>query len=141
MNPGNIITGCGHCQFIDWSEAYVGHSLVTLQHLLLLNLIEDANIRDFMNSVLKRKYLEVWRSSYDSAPFEEAFAYMPLLGAVSALYGRGDWLTSPKRNDLSRQRYAGILGLHMHRALRAPELQKPFGITDGLSLPQVSEAP
>jgi hypothetical protein len=124
INPGNIITSGGHCQFIDWSEAYVGNCLVTLQHLLLLNRAEDAVIRDFMNAVLKRKYLDVWRTSYDSGPFEEAFAYMPLLGAVSALYGRGDWLTSPKRNDPSRQLYARTLALHMENALCAPELQE-----------------
>jgi len=124
MNPGNIITGCGHCQFIDWSEAYVGNCLVTLQHLLLLNRVEDADIRDFMNSVLKRRYLDVWRTMYDSAPFEEGFAYMPLLGAVSALYGRGDWLTSAERNDPSRQLYARTLAFHMDNALCAPQLQE-----------------
>lgn len=123
MNPGNIITGCGHCQFIDWSEAYVGNCLATLQHLLLLNREKDADIRDFMNLVLKQRYLHVWRTMYDSAPFEEGFAYMPLLGAVSALYGRGDWLTSQERHALRRQRYARVLALHMDSALRAPELQ------------------
>ena len=99
MNQDNIIAGCRRCQFIDWSEAYVGNCLVTLQHLLLLNRAEDADIRDFMNSVLKQRYLNVWLSAYDSAPFNEALAYMPLLGAVSALYGRGNWLTSAERND------------------------------------------
>lgn len=124
MNPGNLITGCGHCQFIDWSEAYVGNCLVTLQHLLLLNQTEDAKIRDFMNSVLKRKYLDVWLASHDAAPFEEGFAYMPLLGAVSALYGRGNWLMSPERNGPGRQLYARTLALHMDRALCAPEFEE-----------------
>lgn len=124
MNPGNITTGCGHCQFIDWSEAYVGNRLVTLQNLLLLNRVEDGDTRDFMNCVLKRTYLDVWRTRYDSALFEESFTYMPLLGAISALYGRGDWLTSPKRNDLRRGLYARRLALHMDVALRAPELQE-----------------
>lgn len=124
MNPGNIITGCGHCQFIDWSEAYVGNCLVTLQHLLLLNREEDADIRDFMNCVLKRRYLDVWRTTCDSAPFKEGFAYMPLLGAVSALYGRGDWLTSPERNTPGRQLYARTLALHMDIGLRAAALQE-----------------
>jgi len=124
MNPGNIITGRGHCQFIDWSEAYVGNCLVTLQHLLLLNRVEGADMRDFMNSVLKLKYRDVWLASYDSALFEEGFAYMPLLGAVSALYGRGDWLTSAERNDPRRQVYARTLALHMDRALCMPELEE-----------------
>lgn len=133
LNPGNIITGCGHCQFIDWSETYVGNCLVTLQHLLLLNRAEDADLRDFMNSVLKQRYLEVWRTGYASGPFEEGLAYMPLLGAVSALYGRGDWLASPECNDLSRQRYARTLALHMVNVLCTPELQAVCAIdgTDG----------
>jgi hypothetical protein len=123
MNPGNIIAGCGHCQFIDWSEAYVGNCLVTLQHLLLLNRAEGAGKRDFMNSVLEQRYLNVWLAAYDAAPFEESFAYMPLLGAVSALYGRGDWLTSQERNDPHRQRYARMLAVHMDRALYARGLE------------------
>ena len=37
MNLGNLVFTEDSCQFIDWSEGYVGHPLVTLQHLLLLN--------------------------------------------------------------------------------------------------------
>jgi len=41
MNRGNILTGVGHGQFIDWSEAYLGNPLISLQHLLLLNKVES----------------------------------------------------------------------------------------------------
>jgi hypothetical protein len=124
MNPGNIVIGCGHCQFIDWSEAYVANCLVALQHLLLLNRTEEPDLRDFMNSVLKRRYLDAWLTVRDATAFQEGFAYIPLLGAVSTLYGRGDWLTSPERNDPRRQSYARTLAFQMDSALRAPELQK-----------------
>lgn len=124
MNPGNIVVDCGRCQFIDWSEAYVGNCLVTLQHLLLLNRVEDPELRALMNSALKQKYLDAWLAVYEEAALQESFAYMPLLGAISALHGRGDWLTSPDRNDPRRQSYARTLALHMDGALRAPELQE-----------------
>jgi hypothetical protein len=135
MNPGNIVIGCGQCQFIDWSEAYVANCLVALQHLLLLNRTEEPDLRDFMNSVLKRRYLDAWLTVRDATAFQEGFAYMSLLGAVSALYGRGDWLTSPERNDPRRQSYARTLALHMDSALRAPELQEALchSRADGLT--------
>jgi len=122
MNPGNILTGTGHCQFVDWSEAYLGHPLVTLQHLLLLNKVENSEIRDFTNLLLKRRYLDVWVGSCDPEAFDEGFVYMPVLAAASTLYGRGDWLNSPQRNDPRRQSYSRSLARHMDRAARKPEL-------------------
>jgi hypothetical protein len=116
MNRGNILTGVGHCQFVDWSEAYLGHPLVTLQHLLQLNKVENSEIRDFINMLLKRRYLD------DPEAFDEGFVYMPVLAVASTLYGRGDWLNSSQRNDPRRQSYARSLARHMDRAARKPEL-------------------
>jgi hypothetical protein len=124
MNPGNIVIGSGHCQFIDWSEAYVANCLVGLQHLLLLNREEDPFVRDSMNAVLKSRYRDEWRAVYESDLFREGLVYMPLLAAVSELYGRGDWLTSPQRDDPSWRSCARRLAGHMDRALRALELQE-----------------
>lgn len=122
MNLGNILTGVGHCQFVDWSEAYLGHPLVTLQHLLLLNKVENSEIRDFINVLLKQRYLDVWVASCDADAFDEGFVYMPILAVASTLYGRGDWLTSPRRDDQCRQSYARSLARHMDRAAREPSL-------------------
>jgi len=47
---------------------------------------------------------------------------MPILAAASTLYGRGDWLHSPRRNDPRRQSYARSLARHMDRAAREPRL-------------------
>jgi hypothetical protein len=122
LNTGNILTGIGHCQFIDWSEAYLGNPLVTLQHLLLLNKVESPDVRDFMNLILKQRYLDAWVASCDPEAFTQGFLYTPLLAIASTLYGRGDWLTSPHRNDPRRQSYARSLARHMDRAAREPEL-------------------
>jgi thiamine kinase-like enzyme len=122
MNRGNILTGVGHCQFVDWSEAYLGHPLVTLQHLLLLNKVENSEIRDFINLLLKQRYLDVWVASCDPEALDEASVYMPIVAVASTLYGRGDWLNSPRRNDPCRQSYARSLARHMDRAAREPRV-------------------
>jgi phosphotransferase family enzyme len=124
MNPGNIVIGHGHCQFIDWSEAYIGPSLVTLEHLLLLNTIENPGMRAFTNSSLKQGYVSVWATICAPDALEEGFRYMPLMAALSTLYGRGEWLNSPERYDARHLSYARTLGTYMDRAMRRPELQE-----------------
>lgn len=122
MNRGNILIGSGRCRFIDWSEAYIGSPLIALQHLLLLNNVENMELRHFINVILKQRYLDVWTASCDPVAFQEGFVYMPLLAVASTLYGRGDWLTSPQRNDPRRQSYARTLARHMDRAAHEPQL-------------------
>jgi hypothetical protein len=122
MNHGNILTGCGHCQFIDWCEAYVGNPLISLEHLLLFNRVESAEVRAFVNRALKERYRDVWLAKSDPAPIDEGLVYMPVLAVASALYGRGDWLTTSQRDQTHRQAYARTLARHMDRAARDPEL-------------------
>lgn len=122
MNYGNILTGCGHSQFIDWCEAYVGNPLITLQHLRLLNRHENPELRQFLNSLLKDRYRTVWLAACDPASIDEGFLYMPLLAVASSLYGRGDWLNSQHRDDARRRSYARSLARHMDRAARDPGL-------------------
>jgi hypothetical protein len=117
MNLGNIVVSRHYCQFIDWSEAYVGPCLVTLEHLLLLNGVENPKMRDFMNCVLKDKYLDVWTAEYDPDALRQGFDYMPLIAVISALYGRGDWLNSPKRYDAHRLSFARTLAACIDRAM------------------------
>jgi Phosphotransferase enzyme family len=122
INRGNILIGCGHCQFIDWAEAYVGNPLICLQHLLLLNKVEDPGLQTFSNRALRDKYRTIWLESCDADALDQGFAYMPLIAVVSTLYGRGDWLTSERRNDPQRQSYTRSLTRHMDRIAREPEL-------------------
>jgi hypothetical protein len=122
LNDGNILTGLGHCQFIDWCEAYVGNPLISLQHLLLLNRVESAETSGFINRVLKERYRDVWTAMCYPEDLEVGFVYMPILAAASALYGRGDWLTTSERDETHRQAHARCLARHMDRAARAPEL-------------------
>jgi hypothetical protein len=120
LNPGNIVTGSGHCQFIDWAEAYVGNPLITLHHLLMLNKVENLKARHFLNFVLKERYRNIWTAMCNPSSLDEGFRYMEFLAAASALYGRGDWLTTAARNDPGRQAYCRTLARHMDRAAKHP---------------------
>jgi Phosphotransferase enzyme family len=122
INSGNILIAGGHCQFIDWAEAYVGNPLISLQHLLLLNKWDDPELQSFRNRALKDRYRAIWLESCNPDVLDQGFAYMPLMAIVSALYGRGDWLTSQRRNDPHRQSYTRSLTRHMDRITREPEL-------------------
>jgi hypothetical protein len=119
LNCGNILVGCEHCQFIDWCEVYVANPLISLQHLLLLNKVEDAETRHQINLLLTQRYMDVWATSCDPDALARGVKYMPILAAASSLYGRGDWLTSQRRHDLWLQSYARTLARHMDRAALA----------------------
>ena len=122
MNAGNILVGRSCCQFIDWAEAYVGSPLVTFQHLLLLNQIEGHSIQMSINGVLKDRYRGALSQICDADRIDEGYVYIPLVAAFSALYARGDWITTEARDDPRRQAYARTLARYMDRAAREPQL-------------------
>jgi hypothetical protein len=119
VNRGNILSGGGHCQFIDRCEAYVGNPLITLHQLLRLNKLKNPETRHHINLLLKQRYLDIWATRCDPNALARGFVLMPILAAASALYGRGDWLTSQRRHDLGLQGYARTLARHMDRAALA----------------------
>jgi Phosphotransferase enzyme family len=121
LNCGNILFGSGHCQFIDWCEAYVSNPLISLQHLLLLNGVGSPETRNQINLLLKQRYLEIWATTCDPDAVARGFELMPILAAVSTLYGRGDWLTSQRRDDPRFQSYTRTLARYMDRAALALE--------------------
>ena len=123
MNPGNVLWGDETCQFIDWSEAYVGHPLVTLQHLLLLNCPNDGQLKSKWDRILIERYRAAMAETIDSYAFERAIVCMPMIAAASALYGRGAWLRLPLAETLYRQSRIRTLARYMDRASRDLELQ------------------
>jgi hypothetical protein len=128
MSLANILRGNQHCQFIDWCETYVGNPLITLEHLLLLNQLNNPELKEFVDRVLKEKYKSVISTVCDPATLDEGFIYSPLLAAASALYGRGDWLATSRREEPHRRAYARTLARHMERAARSPTLYSALGI-------------
>lgn len=129
LNPANILVAPGHCRFIDWCETYVGNPLITLEHLLLLNHADDPADKAFIDRVLKDKYRTVLSGISAPEAIDAGVPYMPFLGAFSALYGRGDWLATPLRDDPRRQAYARTLARHMDRAASDPVLLDSLQVT------------
>jgi hypothetical protein len=117
MNLGNLAFTESGCHLLDWAEGYVGHPLVTLQHLLLLNPIVDTDTKASVNRVLKHRYSLVMREVCDPSLLEAAFRLMPLVAAASALYGRGDWLQSNASPSTARFAYSRMLARCMDRAV------------------------
>lgn len=128
MNPGNILVGTSHYQLIDWAETYVGSPLATFQHLLLLNQAQDESVRTSIESELRGRYRRRLLTICEAGQIDEAFLFMPLVAAFSALYGRGNWLDSPLRYDPRRQRYARTLARHIDRAAQEPQLLSALGV-------------
>lgn len=128
MSLANILKGNGHCQFIDWCEAYVGNPLITLQHLLLLNQITNPGLKKFIDRQLMARYRSAISKACSEEAINEGLIYMPLVAAASALYGRGGWLTTSRREEPHRQAYARTLARHMERAAGSPTLQGALGL-------------
>jgi hypothetical protein len=122
LNSGNILTGAGCCQFIDWSEAYVGSPLISLQHLLLLDRTEDSQRGSLFDHPLWNRYRTSWLTVCSPSTLDAALPCTPLLAVVSSLFGRGDWLHSARRDSAHHQKYARNLARHMDRAAGSPEL-------------------
>jgi aminoglycoside phosphotransferase (APT) family kinase protein len=120
MNLGNLVFNEDRCQIIDWCEGYVGHPLVTFQHLLLLNPIHEPRVRGSVEGELRAIYQGAMGTVCDARQMEEGFLYMRILAAAAALYGRGDWLHSDLRYNPRRQEYARSVARHMDRAACEP---------------------
>jgi hypothetical protein len=120
MNLGNLVFIEDRCQFIDWSEGYVGHPFVTLQHLLLLSPAENIVINPWADDALKEVYRGTMSTVCDPRHLAEAFMYMAFLAAVSALYGRGNWIRGDLQNDSRHLGYQRSIARHMDRVAREP---------------------
>ena len=124
MNAGNVLYDDGRCQFIDWSEAYIGYPLVTLQHLLLLNQPADVQLKTRWDRTLIDRYRAVMSEACGQDAMDQGIACMPMIAAASAMYGRGEWLRSSIANNSHRQVYVRTLARHMDQAARDTALVK-----------------
>jgi hypothetical protein len=124
MNLGNLIFTEDHCQFIDWCEGYVGHPLVTFQHLLLLNSVEDLTVKARVDDALKETYKAAMSTVCNLQHLTEGFTCMAFLAAASTLYGRGNWPSGDLRNDARHLGYARSVARYMDRSAREPAFLK-----------------
>jgi hypothetical protein len=124
MNLGNLLFTEERCQLIDWCEGYVGHPLVTFQHLLLLNPIEDLAVKAWVTDALKEIYFAAMSTICDPRNLREGFTWMAFLAAASVLYGRGNWPLADLRGDSARLGYARSIARQMDRSAREPAFMK-----------------
>lgn len=122
LHAGNVLCGADGCQLIDWCEAYVGYPLVTLQHLLLLNSPEDAQLKSTWDHKLIERYQMVMSEVCGRGALEQGVLCMPLIAAASAMYGRGAWIRSPLVAIPHQQARIRTLARHMERAAQEPAL-------------------
>jgi hypothetical protein len=120
-NPGNFLFDGSRCVFTDWCEAYVGSPFVTLEHLCVQMANKGAEWRAGVAN-LRTIYKERWLALLSAGQIERGFALAPLLAIASYLWGRGDWLRSPRRENPRFQSYSRSLGRCMDRAARDPRL-------------------
>jgi Phosphotransferase enzyme family len=120
MNLGNLVFTEDRCQFIDWAEGYVGHPLVTFQHLLLLNPVEDLAVKARVDDALKEIYGAAMSTVCDPQHLTEGFTCMAFLAAASTLYGRGNWPSGDLRRDARHLGYARSVARYMDRFAGEP---------------------
>lgn len=128
MNLSNILVADERCVFVDWCEAYVGNPLVTFEHLLLLNQIEDPTQKASCDQRLRETYRAAMSKMCDRRAVAAGFAYMPLLAAGSTILGRRGWLRTPERNDPHRAAYVRAVARHMDRVGRESVLLEAFSV-------------
>ena len=115
LSRNNILVGSS-CHFVDWSEAYLGCPLANFAHILMLNRAQDPQLHMGLNKSLAHAYCDGWSDWVDPKRLAEALKYAPMIGAFSALHGRGDWLDTADRNDPRRLAYSRTLGRYLDRA-------------------------
>jgi hypothetical protein len=121
INPGNILSDSSRCVFIDWCEASVGNPFLTFEHLVL-RFSRGRNSPQAWNERLGTIYKSSWLDVLPEGKIERAFVLTPLLAVLACLYGRGTWLTSPRRHDARFQGYSRSLARHMDRAAQDAQL-------------------
>jgi hypothetical protein len=118
MNPGNVLYDGSRCVITDWCEAAVGNPFLTFEHLSLFASNEAGRFR------LREIYRNCWLDSLSQRQIEQAFQLATLLAIASYLYGRGDWLASPRRDDSHFESYARSLARHMDRVAQVTNLRE-----------------
>jgi len=115
LNLGNLAFTSGGCRLLDWNESYVGFPLTSLQHLLLLNPIRDPKVKDAVDQKLVNFYRSILAEGIHEGVLEEAWHLTPMIAAVSALYGRGDWISAGPSEQRRRYPFARAILRHLDR--------------------------
>jgi len=114
LSPGSILTSGALSTFTDWCEAYVGNPFISMEQFCVHVRRKSDKTRLWIGA-LKDVYGSSWTEWLTADQVRSAIRLVPLVSVLSYLYGRGDWLRSPRRDDPSVQSYARSLARHMDR--------------------------
>lgn len=115
LNLSNLAFTSDGCRLLDWNESYVGFPLTSLQHLLLLNPIRDPKAKGVVDQELVNFYRSILAEGIPGGVLEEAWYLTPMIAAVSALYGRGDWISAGPMEQRRRYPFARAILRHLDR--------------------------
>lgn len=125
ISPGSILGNGTNCVFTDWCEAYVGNPFITFEQFCVHVTRKTDNSESWIRS-LKKIYRSCWVDVLTERQFDGVFRIVPLISVLSYLYGRGDWLHSPRRNDPAFLSYSRSLARHMDRIAARIDLSEPL---------------
>jgi hypothetical protein len=128
INQGNVLFTGEQCQFTDWSDGFIGLPFIALEHLLLLNRIESPRQKEAVNEALRQMYRLAFSGICDQQQTNLGMTCAPLVAAISALYGRGDWLHAATRNEPRRLTYARSMARHIDCAAQYPALLQAMNV-------------
>lgn len=114
INLDNILSDGTQIRFTDWAEGGIGNPFLTLEQVLQHVIHEGEHLE--WAPRLCEAYKRKWRSLLTEHQIDSAFTLMPLLAMADTLFGRGDWLDSPHRDEPAFQSLARTLARCMDRA-------------------------
>lgn len=118
LNPGNVIVSPERCAFLDWSEAYVGNPLFSLEYLLehaRRTLGSDSAVRTRLTAA----YCAQWDGVVSAAVIADALAFAPLLAAFAYAAGNDVWKDTARLEEPATAGYLRSLARRMHREANA----------------------
>jgi hypothetical protein len=114
INLDNILFDGTRIRFTDWAEGGIGNPFLTLEQLLQ-HVIREGEHLDWAPR-LREAYKRKWLALLTDHQIDCAFTLMPLLAIADTLFGRGDWLDSPRQDEPAFQSLARTLARCMDRA-------------------------
>jgi hypothetical protein len=114
INLDNILFDGTQIRFTDWAEGGIGNPFLTFEQLLQ-HVIREGEHLEWV-SRLREAYRRKWLALLRDHQIDCAFTLMPMLAVADTMFGRGDWLGSPRQDEPAFQSFARTLARCMDRA-------------------------
>jgi aminoglycoside phosphotransferase (APT) family kinase protein len=120
LNPGNILVSDGHCVFIDWAEAAIGHPFFTFEYLLehFKRLCPESPAR---HTELISSYAEQWERYASPLAVSRSLSLAPLAAVFAYAVSNGTWRDPARLANPQMAGYFRSLARRMKRAADALE--------------------